>query len=408
MEKEWEDSRALLDQLAREGARRMLIEALEAEREEYVGGLRQLRDERGHARVVKNGYARPRKIQLGVGPVEIAAPRVDDRREGEKFTSRILPPYMRRSPQLTEVLPWLYLKGLSTGEFEEALTPLLGPEAAGLSASSIVRLKSTWSEEFAAWRKRSLEGVEYAYMWADGVHVPVRLEEENLTLLVIVGARRDGRKDLVAIEEGYRESEDSWAGVLRDLKRRGLEPPVLMIGDGHLGLWKALRKLWSMTREQRCWVHKVANVLGKLPKRAHPRAKMYLHEIMYAESRAEAEAAIERLREEFGAKYPKAVASLEEGGEELLTFFDFPAEHWTHLRTTNPIESTFGTIGHRRRKTRGHGSRAAALAMAFKLFESAEKRWRRLNAPHLVELVWIGVEFEDGVQKSSPAKRDAA
>jgi transposase-like protein len=405
---EGQGAKALLDEVVREGARRMLIAALEAERDEYVESLKHFRDERAHALVVKNGYARPREIQLGVGSVEIAAPRVNDRREGEKFTSQILPPYMRRSPQVTEVLPWLYLKGLSTGDFVEALTPLLGAEAAGLSPSSIVRFKQVWGEEYEVWRKRSLAGMRYVYMWADGVHVPVRLEEDDLTLLVMIGVRPDGTKELVAIDDGYRESAEAWAALLRDLKRRGLEAPLLMIGDGNLGLWKALRQVWPETREQRCWVHKLVNVLDKLPKRVQPRAKALLHEIIGAPSRAEAEAASERFAEEFGAKYPKAVASLEEGGEELLTFFDFPAEHWTHLRTTNPIESVFGTTGHRRKKTRGHGSRRAALGMAFKLFESAEKRWRRVNAPHLVELVELGVEFQDGIQLRSTQRRDAA
>ncbi len=386
----------------------MLIEALEAERDEYVGRLRELRDEAGKALVVKNGYARPREIQLGVGPVEVKSPRVNDRREGEKFTSRILPPYLRRSPRLEEVLPWLYLKGLSSGDFGEALAALLGPEAAGLSASTIVRLKARWSEEYEAWRKRSLVEVECAYVWADGVHVPIRLEQDDLTLLVMIGVRRDGRKELLALEEGYRESSESWASVLRDLKRRGLGAPVLVIGDGNLGLWKALRRVWPEVRSQRCWVHKLVNVLDKLPKRLQPRAKRALHEIMYAPTRAEARAAIERFREEYAAKYAKAVASLEEGGDELLSFFDFPAEHWQHLRTTNPVESTFATLGLRRKKTRGHGSRNAALGMAFKLIESAEKRWRRLNAPHLVELVYAGIRFEDGIERKSTAERYAA
>jgi transposase-like protein len=408
LEKEREETRSLLDEVVREGARRMLIAALAAERDDYVDRVRELRDERGHALVVKNGYARRREIQFGVGPVEVKAPRVNDRREGEKYTSRILPPYMRRSPQLEEVLPWLYLKGLSTGDFGEALAALLGPEAAGLSASTIVRLKARWSEEYEAWRKRSLAEVECVYVWADGVHLPIRLEQDDLTLLVMIGVRRDGTKELLALEEGYRESSESWASVLRDLKRQGLGGPVLVIGDGNLGLWKALRRVWPETREQRCWVHKLANILDKLPKRLQPRAKQALHEIMYAPTRAEAGAAIERFREEYRAKYPKAVASLEEGGDELLTFFDFPAEHWQHLRTTNPIESTFATLALRRKKTRGHGSRNAALAMAFKLLESAEKRWRKLQAPHLVELIYAGVRFEDGVERNSTAERDAA
>jgi transposase-like protein len=321
---------------------------------------------------------------------------VNDRRPDHRFTSKILPPYMRRSPRLNEALPVLYLRGLSTGDFSRALEALLGPEATGFSAATITRLLKTWQEDYRAWRKRSLEGKEYVYVWADGVYFNVRLEEDRLACLVIVGVRPDGRKEVIALEDGYRESTESWASVLRDLKRRGMPAPVLAVGDGNLGFWAALREVYPETQEQRCWKHKVANVLDKLPKRLQARAKEMLHEIMYAPDRESALEEIERFSEEYGARYPKAVETLTKDQDRLLTFFDFPAEHWIHLRTTNPIESTFATVKARTKKTKGAGSRKAGLAMAFKLLLAAEKRWRRVNAPHLVALVKAGVEFPDG------------
>jgi transposase-like protein len=386
-----------LDELAREGARRMIRVALELEVEQYVEKLRHLRDENGHALVVRNGKAEPRTVSLGAGSIEFQAPRVNDRRPDHRFTSEILPPYMRRSPRLNEALPVLYLRGLSTGDFEEAIPALLGADAAGFSATTITRLLRVWQEEYAGWRKRSLKGKEYVYVWADGVYFNVRLgEDKQLACLVLVGVLPDGTKEVIALEDGYRESTESWLSLLRDLERRGMPAPKLAIGDGALGFWAALRQVYPETEEQRCWVHKIANVLDKLPKRVQPRAKDMLHEIMRAPDRQSALEDIERFSQEFEAKYPKAVDTLTKDQDELLTFFDFPAEHWIHLRTTNPIESTFSTVKARTKKTKGAGSRKAGLAMAFKLLLAAEKHWRRINAPHLVALVQAGVQFPDG------------
>ena len=309
---------------------------------------------------------------------------------------RSVPPYMRRSPRLEEALPVLYLRGLSTGDFSEGLEALLGPKAAGLSATTINRLLKGWQDEYRAWRKRSLRGKEYVYIWADGVYFNVRLEHDRLACLVIIGVRPDGRKEVVALEDGYRESKESWTSVLRDLKRRGLPAPVLAIADGALGFWAALREVYPATKEQRCWVHKIANALDKLPKRLQPRAKAMLHEIMRSPSRNDALEEIDRFSEEFEVRYPKAVETLLKDQDQLLTFFDFPAQHWIHLRTSNAIESAFSTVKARTRKTRGAGSRTAGLALAFKLLDSAEGRWRRINAPHLAALVRAGEKFPDG------------
>jgi putative transposase len=388
--------RLSLDELAREGARRMIAAALELEVEEYVSRLRHLRDEQGHALVVRNGSGKERTVHLSAGAVKVKAPRVNDRRPEVRFSSRILPPYMRRSPRLEEALPVLYLRGLSTGDFAEALPVLLGPEAAGLSASSINRLLTIWQEEYRAWRKRSLLDKDYVYLWADGVYFQVRLEEDRVACLVIVGVLADGTKEVIALEDGYRESSESWASLLRDLKQRGMRAPVLAVGDGALGFWAALREVYPETQEQRCWVHKAVNVLDKLPKRLQGRAKMMLHEAMYAPDRAAAQEAIRVFGEEFQARYPKAAECLQKDEEQLLTFFSFPAEHWQHLRTTNPIESPFATVKGRLRKTKGAGSRGACVAMAFKLALSAQDHWRKVHAPHLVALVRAGVPFKDG------------
>jgi putative transposase len=385
-----------LDELAREGARRMIVAALELEVDQYIQQLRHLRDELDHAMVVRNGHARERTVQIGAGPVKIKSPRVNDRRPDQRFTSKILPPYMRRSPRLDEALPVLYLRGLSTGDFSEALRALLGPEAAGFSATTITRLLTTWQDDYQAWRKRSLESKEYVYIWADGVYFNIRLEEDRLACLVIVGVLPDGRKEVIALEDGYRESTESWASLLRDLKRRGMATPILAVGDGNLGFWAALREVYPETKEQRCWKHKIANVLDKLPKRLQIRAKEMLHEIMYAPDRESALKEITFFSEEYGVRYPKAVETLTKDQDQLLTFFDFPAKHWIHLRTTNPIESSFSTVKARTKQTKGAGSRKAGLAMAFKLLLAAEKRWRRVNAPHRVALVKAGVEFPNG------------
>lgn len=400
-----------LDELAREGARRMLVAALEAEVAEYVAQHRSERDGRGHAKVVRNGRARARKVTVGAGTVQVRAPRVDDRREGAKFTSRILPPYMRRSPKVTEVLPILYLRGLSTGDFRPALEGLLGADAAGLSAANISRLLGVWEEEYEAFRKRDLSEVDYVYVWVDGIHVNVRLgDQDRLCLLVIMGARPDGTKELIAVEDGFRESTESWAALLRDLKRRGMQAPVLAIGDGALGFWAAVRDVWPETREQRDWVHRVANVLDKLPKRLQGRAREALREIREAPTRAAAEKEMDRFEADYGAKYPKAIESLRRDQDKLLTFYDFPAEHWKHIRTSNPIESSFATVRLRQRVTKGPGSRKRGLTMAYKLLRMAEERWRRLNGHELLPLVRAGVNFTDGekVERNDPMDTERA
>jgi putative transposase len=388
-----------LDALAREGARRMLIEALEAEVGEYIARHREERDEEGRARVVRNGRARPRKLTMGAGTVTVRAPRVHDRREGSKFTSRILPPYMRRSPKVAEVLPVLYLRGLSSGDFREGLAALLGEDAAGLSPANVNRLIGVWEEDYEAFRRRDLSAVDYVYVWVDGIHVNVRLgEQDRLCLLVMIGARPDGTKELIAVEDGFRESTESWAAVLRDLKRQGMRSPVLAVGDGALGFWAAVRDVWPETREQRDWVHRLSNVLDKLPKRLQARAKEALREIMKAPSREAAEEGIDRFEADYGAKYPKAVKSLRRDQDHLLAFFDFPAEHWKHIRTSNPVESTFATVRLRQRVTKGPGSRKRGLLMAYKLLRMAGQRWRRLNGAELLPLVRAGVEFTNGEQ----------
>jgi putative transposase len=392
-----------LDDLAREGARRMLAAALEAEAAAHVERFRSERDVEGRALVVRNGRARPRRVTVGSGTIEISAPRVNDRRvdaEGnrKRFTSAILPPYMRRSPKVAEVLPILYLRGLSTGDFREALEALLGEDAAGLSPANITRLLSVWEEDYRRFQTRDLSDRDYVYIWVDGIHFNIRLEEDRLCTLVILGARPDGTKELIAVEDGFRESKDSWATVMRDLKRRGMRDPELAIGDGALGFWAALRDVWPQTREQRDWVHRIGNVLDKLPKRLQPKAKAALHEIMKADSREAALEEIESFREEYGAKYPKAVETLCRNQDKLLTFFHFPAEHWLHVRTSNPIESAFSTVRLRQRVTKGAGSRQRGLTMAFKLLEMAQQRWRRLNSSELLPLVRAGVPFRNGTR----------
>ena len=389
----------------------MLAIALQLEVDGYVGKCADFRDEQGHALVVRNGKARARKVTVGSGTVEVEAPRVHDRRPGEKFTSRILPPWMRRSPKVDEVIPVLYLRGLSTGDFKEGLSVLLGEAASGLSAANISRQLGVWDAEIEAWRKRDLSEVDYVYVWADGVHVNVRLgDQDRLCLLVLIGTRPDGTKEIIAVEDGYRESAESWAQVLRDLKRRGMRAPELAIGDGALGFWAAVRDVWPETREQRDWVHRMANVLDKLPKRLQGPAKDALREIMNAPTRTDAEAGIDCFETDYGAKYPKAVTSLRRDQAQLLTFFDFPAEHWKHIRTSNPIESTFATVRLRQRITKGPGSRKRGLTMAFKLIQMAQDRWRRLNAPHLLPLVRAGVQFTDGqqVEREDTDERKAA
>jgi transposase-like protein len=392
-----------LDELAQRGAQRMLALALQAEVDEYIRRHAGERDENNHALVVRNGRSRERTVHCAAGELKLQTPRVHDQRPGHKFTSSILPPYMRKSPRLEEAVPVLYLRGLSTGDFGPALSALLGEEAvAGFSATTVTRLLTVWQDEYKAWRKRSLKSKNYVYLWADGVHFNVRLEDDRLACLTLVGVLPDGTKEVVALEDGYRESTESWKTLLRDLKRRGLAPPKLAVADGALGFWAALGDIYPETEEQRCWVHKIANVLDKLPKRLQPRAKSHLHEIMNAQDRETALAELARFQEEYQAKYPKAVDCLTKDVDRLFTFMNYPAAHWLHLRTTNAIESTFATVKARTRITKGAGSRDAGLAMAFKLLTQAEGRWRRVNSPHLVALVAAGVKFPDGRTRILP------
>ncbi len=395
------ESSSLIDQIVREGAQRMLAEALQAEVEERIARFAEERDERGHRLVVRNGYHEPREVLTSAGAVEVRAPRINDKRvdpetgERQRFTSAILPPWCRKTPKINEVLPLLYLHGLSSGDFGPALGEFLG-SSAGLSSSVITKLTEAWRAEARTFSERDLAGADYVYLWADGVHVNIRLEEHKLCLLVMIGVRADGRKELVALSDGYRESTESWADLLRDCARRGMRAPVLAIGDGALGFWGALREVFPQAREQRCWFHKIANVLAALPKSAHPGAKKALAEIYNAEDKDHARAAAKAFDAAYGAKFPKATTKITDDLDELLAFYDYPAEHWIHLRTTNPIESTFATVRHRTKVTKGPGSRAAGLAMAFKLIQAAEARWRAVNAPHLVALVRAGARFEAG------------
>jgi transposase-like protein len=391
-----------LDAIAREGARRLLAAALEAEVAEALEAARGERDDNGHALVVRNGHAREREVVTVAGAVAVSAPRVNDRRVDEetgermRFRSSILPPYARRSPAVTEVLPLLYLHGLSTKDFVPALAEHFGT-AAGLSASVISRLTASWEIEVAAFMNRDLSKSYYVYCWVDGVHFNIRLgEDKRLCCLVIVGVRLDGTKELVAISDGYRESTQSWSELLRDVRRRGMDAPSLVTGDGALGFWTAVADVFPETRHQRDWVHKTMNVLNCLPAAVQPGARKAIFQITNAENKAAAEKAIRAFVEGYGAKWPKAAAKIVDDSEELLAFYDFPAEHWAHLRTSNPIESTFSPVKARTNVTRGAGSRKAALGMAFKLIEAAQGRWRRINAPHLVALVAAGAKFVNG------------
>jgi putative transposase len=403
-----EEVAVTLDDLAREGARRMIAAALEVEVEEYVSSFTGEVDEDGRRLVVRNGHARERRVTVGSGTIPVRAPRVNDKRtdeetgERKRFSSWILPKYARRSPKVGEVLPILYLRGLSTGDFAPALRDLLGEDASGLSPSSIARLTEAWQAEHQAFRKQELRFHQYAYWFVDGVNVSVRLgEDKRLCLLVVIGVRQDGVKELLAVEDGYRESTESWAGVMRDLKARGVNEPKLVIGDGALGTWAALREVFPHARRQACWVHAIANVLDCLPKRLQPRAKGLLHEMMEAPTRAEAGHARQRLREEFDAKYPKAIAKLDRDWQHLTAFYDFPAEHWRHIRTSNAIESSFATVKLRTKVTKGAGSKKAALAMAYKLLDTAQERWRRFTGHELVTDVLNNVEYQDGIKTTN-------
>jgi Transposase and inactivated derivatives len=391
----------MLDELVRDGARQMLAAALRAEVAAYVDAHTDQVDEAGHRLVVRNGFHSEREVSTAAGAVPVRAPRVNDKRiddetgERRRFSSAILPAWARKSPQVAEVLPLLYLHGMSTGDFGPALEKFLG-SGAGLSAATITRLTAQWQDEAAAFNKRSLADTDYVYCWVDGIHLKVRLEQDKVCLLVILGVRADGTKELVALADGFRESSQSWADLLRSCKRRGMRAPVLAVGDGALGFWKALREVFPETKEQRCWFHAGGNILAALPKSAHPGAKAALAEIYNAEDKEHAVKAAKAFEADYGAKWPKAVAKITDHLDVLLTFYDYPAEHWIHLRTTNPIESTFATVRLRQRVTKGPGSRAAGVAMAFKLIESAQARWRAVNAPHLVALVRAGARFEKG------------
>ena len=402
-----ESGGSLLDEIVRDGARQMLAAALQAEVAAYVEAAADQVDENGHRLVVRNGYHAAREVTTAAGAVPVRAPRVNDQRTDEatgqrqRFASAILPAWARKSPRVAEVLPLLYLHGLSSSDFAPALEQFLGSDA-GLSAATITRLTTQWQDEARAFNQRSLAGTDYVYVWVDGIHLKVRLAQDKVCLLVMIGVRADGTKELIALDDGHRESAESWADLLRSCKRRGMAAPVLAVGDGALGFWAAVRDVFPTTREQRCWFHKIANVLGALPKSAQPGAKKALAEIWQAEDREHAETAARVFTDLYGAKWPKAVAKITDDLDVLLEFYDYPAEHWVHLRTTNPIESTFATIRLRQRVTKGPGSRAAGVAMAFKLIESAQSRWRAVNAPHLVALVRAGARFDKGVLVERP------
>ena len=398
----FEDSRSALDKILREGAQRMLQAAIELEVNEYIEGLRHVLDESGRRLVVRNGHQPEREILTGVGPLPVKKPRVNDRREGHRFESIILPPYMRRSPTLDTLIPALYLNGISTGKFEVALEAILGKGAAGLSPANIVRLKESWEQEYEIWSKRDLSDKRYVYWWADGIYFNVRLTKERPCMLVLMGTLADGRKELVGILDGERESKLSWKELLFELKERGLrEGPELAVADGALGFWPALEEVYPEVREQRCWVHKTANILDKMPKSVQTRAKAKIHEMYFSSTKRQALAAYDRFLDLYAAGFPKACECLRKDRDVLFTFYDFPAMHWQHLRSTNPIESTFATLRHRTRQTKGCGSRKATLSMVYKLAMEAEKRWRRLKGHEFIALMLSGTQFIDGIEQET-------
>ena len=402
-----------LTDVLRDGARALLAQAVEAEVAGFLGEHADKRTDDGRQRLVRHGHLPERSIMTGIGAVEVCVPRVRDRLSGTddriRFSSAILPPYARRSKSLEVLIPILYLKGISTGDLAEALSALLGPNAGGLSASTIARLKEVWADEHARWLKRDLSVKRYVYFWADGIYVQARLEDEAQCLLVIIGATPEGKKELVGLADGLRESAHSWRDLLLDLKRRGLSSgPQLAVGDGALGFWKALDEVWPTTQAQRCWVHKTANVLNKLPNSLHAKAKHALHDIWMAETRKDAEAALDVFIETYSRKYEKAAECVAKDRDALLAFYDFPAEHWKHLRTTNPIESAFATVRHRTTRSKGCLSNKTALAMIFKLAQAAEKSWRRLKGYSLLPKVILGVKFNDGIEIVKSQSQTAA
>ena len=398
-----------LHELLRRGARDLIAKAVEAELATFLAQYADQRLDDGRQAVVRNGYLPERTVQTGIGDVSVQVPKVRDRSGGgARFNSSLLPPYLKRARSIEELIPWLYLKGISTGDYQEALAALLGDQAKGLSANTVSRLKKQWEDEHTEWRQRDLSDRRYVYWWADGVYSNVRMDD-RLCLLVIIGVTEQGRKELVAVEDGFRESADSWETLLTGLRERGLtQAPKLAVGDGAMGFWLALSKIYPETDHQRCWVHKTANVLNKLPKSVQPKVKADLHEIWMAETRFDAHKAFDRTVKRFEAKYPKAMACLAKDRDELLAFYDYPAEHWVHIRTTNPIESTFATVRLRSKRSRNCGSRATTLAMVFKLLQSAEKRWKRIKGFSKLELVVNNVRFQDGEQVTDQSDRTAA
>lgn len=400
-------ARDALHEVLRQGAQQMLAHAIEAEVAEWIEQHQHVTDERGRRQVVRNGYLPERKLVTGLGEVKVQQPRVHDRRpqdDREHFSSKLLPSYLRKTKSIEELIPYLYLKGISTGGFQEALSAILGPDCPGLSATTIVRLKAVWEQEYKEWSRRSLEGQEYVYVWADGIHSNIRLEEDRQCILVLMGATKEGKKELIAMTDGYRESAQSWRELLLDVKHRGLiVDPKLAVGDGALGFWKALAEIFPATKEQRCWVHKTANVLDKLPKGKQPKAKSMIHEIWMSDTRENANKAFDAFVAAYEKVYPNVTECLVKDRDVLLAFYDFPAEHWKHLRTTNPIESTFATIRLRHRRTKGSGSRIASLTMMFKLAQSAAKRWRLLNGHQLLPDVIQGTVFKDGLKQDQAA-----
>jgi transposase-like protein len=396
----FEQNKTDLELILQEGARRMLQAAIENEVAEYIEKFKQLRDSQGKRLVVRNGFHTERDIVSGIGPLKVKQPRINDKRPGKQFSSTILPVYMRRVPSVDNLIPVLYLKGISTGDFSTALRAILGDNVSGLSATNIVKLKKSWEDDYKAWRERDLSLKRYVYLWVDGIYFNVRLESEDNNkqcILVVIGTTEDGNKELVAIMDGYRESKLTWLDILRDLKRRGLTTsPKLAIGDGALGFWSALREEFPETKEQRCWVHKTANILDKMPKSVQPRAKEKIHEMYLSPTKEEALKAYEEFNSLYESKYETACKCLQKDKENLFMFYDFPAEHWKHIRTTNPIESTFATVRLRTKRTKGCGSRIATLTMVYKLILEAEKRWQRIRGYKLIPLVMKGVKFKDG------------
>ena len=398
-----------LTELLRTGARELISQAVEAELETLLCNYQEVVLTDGRQAVVRNGYLPERTIQTGIGDVEVKVPKVRDRSgSGIKFTSALLPPYLKRTKSMEELIPWLYLKGISTGDYSEALHALLGEQAKGLSANTVCRLKAKWLEEYQSWSQQDLSSKRYVYWWADGIYSRVRMDD-RLCLLVIIGVTESGHKELVAVYDGYRESSASWEELLIGLRQRGLSTaPKLAVGDGALGFWHALSKIYPACHHQRCWVHKTANVLEKLPKSMQAKVKSALHDIYLAESRDVAEKTFDHTVERFEAKYPKAMNCLKKDREALLAFYDFPAEHWHHIRTTNPIESAFATVRLRSKKSKNCGSRDTTLCMVFKLLQSAQKRWRKIRGFRLLTLVANGVKFKNGEQVNEQQNRSAA